>query len=618
MKSPYDFYTEPCQLCISREGNTYDVCGWCHDDDTHYKARDGQYPGDYIRIPTGGDGYPFHAMPHSMRKYFQSDKYIPEMDGAIPPDCEPSDASVAKSSFEATEGILNLFNSGERPAWPVKPNQVESFLKHVVEVEQGLAFNPSGLDVTGKVEFRYLTYTLKENTSIDLEEVLLQARQFCSEDLDDYQKNIRLWKRLKQSNKANIPVLEVVCHEAFHILQAVNMPTVGKRFDAERRLSLLKLLLVEDFFLDRNEETQYGNGLYELLEKLDEESELYHSISRLFGYCQSDIELMSYYASENKISLNLFDLIEGSAYFFQKLLFQPDYNPENCSQLLNLPKVYTKAWNTFKEMGGTDPLNFLLFSHLALSVGLIFDKEDLNGHVISPLNLFAGLLHLMNELDDFPQSLPRNLQLNNRNIEEILETIGFEKNSETLLDHFHYRPNDQVNYFLDIAVRTWSIRTQLFNFMGHIGLSKSEYNNFVHLAENMQDVQKGFAGERREALQKTLGELYPALTDDILLPSLLAFELDALHILMNVNDLTKNTEFIGLLGTETVTVGNENELLDLTERFDTYLLEKNTFCCIEHGIVPPRKIRDCKNSDSLSVIIEKKFDKKINDLVEFV
>lgn len=557
-------------------------------------------------------------MPHLTRKYYRNGKHLPEMNGAVPPDCKPGDADEARSSLEATENILKLFDSGARPAAPVKPEHVNRFLEQVTEVEQALAYNPSGMDVTGKVEFRYLTYSLMENKPVKLDEILRHARQFCSEEPADYPDNLIRWEQAKQSGNANIPVLEVVCHEAFHIIQAATLPVVGMRFDAERRLSLLKLILVEDFFLDRQGVCKYGNGLYELLEKAEPDSELYHLLSRLFDSCRGDIELIGYYATRSKVGVNLFDLIEGSAYFFQKLLFQPDYHPDSCLEFATLPKVYTNAWGVFSEMGGTDPLDFLLFCHLALSVGLIFDKEDLSERPFSPLALLAGLLYLMDKLKDFPQRLPENMPLSDQNIREVLETVGFGQDTDVLLEHLHHRPSAQVWRFLDIAVRVWSTRTQLFEFMKHVGLSRSEYNNFADLAGYMQDARKGFADERRQALREVLGQRFPILGGDILLPLLLAFELDALLILLDVNNLAKNTEFTSLLGTEQVTVERENALLDLTERLDDYLLEKNVFCCAEHGIVPAQQIPSCANSDSLQHMTESLLQRKISDFIEFV
>ncbi len=79
MSESYDFYIEPCQLCIERAGTKkYDLidgCGWCNDADTHYEDSS-EHPGAIVKIPHHGDGYPFHESPHPERKYFKGRKQI--------------------------------------------------------------------------------------------------------------------------------------------------------------------------------------------------------------------------------------------------------------------------------------------------------------------------------------------------------------------------------------------------------------------------------------------------------------------------------------------------------------------------------------------------------------
>ncbi len=82
----FDYYIEPCQLCISRNGSTYDTCGWCNDDDTHFKTSDGKYPGDYIKITAENMGYPFHNSPQETRKYYKNNVFIAESIGKRPAD----------------------------------------------------------------------------------------------------------------------------------------------------------------------------------------------------------------------------------------------------------------------------------------------------------------------------------------------------------------------------------------------------------------------------------------------------------------------------------------------------------------------------------------------------
>ena len=58
-KEAYDYYIEPCQLCISRGTNTNEFggCGWCAEgEETYFKNSNKKYIGNYIKIPYKGYG----------------------------------------------------------------------------------------------------------------------------------------------------------------------------------------------------------------------------------------------------------------------------------------------------------------------------------------------------------------------------------------------------------------------------------------------------------------------------------------------------------------------------------------------------------------------------------
>lgn len=99
MVKAYDSYIEPCQLCIGRasEGkhNLISECGWCNDSDTHHQTSS-KYAGDIIKLPNGGDGYPYHKSPHPERKYFLGRSQLKEFDGAAPPDSTSTSRSVSE------------------------------------------------------------------------------------------------------------------------------------------------------------------------------------------------------------------------------------------------------------------------------------------------------------------------------------------------------------------------------------------------------------------------------------------------------------------------------------------------------------------------------------------
>lgn len=91
----YDYYIEPCQFCITRAKNGADIsdCGWCGSgEDTRYRTSH-EHPGDIVKIPAGGYGYPYHDSPHPERKYYRNGRHIPALDGDTPLDTESTGGS---------------------------------------------------------------------------------------------------------------------------------------------------------------------------------------------------------------------------------------------------------------------------------------------------------------------------------------------------------------------------------------------------------------------------------------------------------------------------------------------------------------------------------------------
>lgn len=108
----FDYYIEPCQFCITRAKNGADIseCGWCGSgEDTHYRSSH-EHPGNIVKIPADGYGYPYHDSPHPERKYYKDGRHILEMDGQAPADLgHTSSSSALPNSFPATFGdVLGL------------------------------------------------------------------------------------------------------------------------------------------------------------------------------------------------------------------------------------------------------------------------------------------------------------------------------------------------------------------------------------------------------------------------------------------------------------------------------------------------------------------------------
>ena len=187
--------------------------------------------------------------------------------------------------------MLGLLNSGAKRTLNINPEHVESFLNKMSKIYNNSVSSPSTLDFTGKIEFRFLTYKVyKKSGDLTEDMSVVKSLVFGSK---------KQWETLTETLNYK-DLCEVVAHESFHIIQAITCDSTGMRFDAERRLSVLKWMLIEDFFLDRNGKVPFGIDAYELLHHLDAKSEVYYYISRNFDYCRGDVDLIDNYSNNSK------------------------------------------------------------------------------------------------------------------------------------------------------------------------------------------------------------------------------------------------------------------------------------------------------------------------------
>jgi len=604
----YDYYIEPCQLCISRNGVTYNKCGWCHDTDTHFKKKNGEFPGDWIKIINGGGGYPFHEIPHPTRKYFKNNKFIIRSEGALPPGVSSLEIKSAYAKNEVVSEMLGIFKSGARRTLDVNNEHIKKFLEDFARIGNDNLSSPPKLDVTGKIEFRFLYYTLT-----------CTSREIDS-DIDAINRAIIDDKKYSELfDGKHRGLCEAMAHEAFHIVQAVTTDSVGMRFDAARRLSILKWMLIEDFFLDRNGKVPWGTDAYELLYYLDDRSELYHYISRNFDYCRSDIDLIKRYSHNSKqFGLNMFDLIEGSAFVFQKISIYKNITVSdilNEAHKYNLPIVYINAIKYYIKKGGGDPVEFSLFCYCALKYGLIIDEEDLVDKPMNPVSLFGYLCSLKCEHPDFIE-FDECIEVKSLfELRAILKKIGYSIESG-FIKHLNIESLDALERFVLTSLKYKKIVTEIFTFLKHLGLSSSDYENLKHLISSQQEIRLGQANERLESVKALLSKEIAISDDDIVVPYLLSFQKTSLNLLFKLNNVTKMAKYTGAFGEEDVTTNSENEIIDIIERVNECMSDKNTiFCCEEHGLVSYSNIIMSSNHHCLNNIVFERFSRHLTDMI---
>ncbi len=605
-KEEYDYYIEPCQRCINSDGGTYEKCGWCHDSDTFYTKRD-RYLGNYIKLPYKGCGYPYHEIPHPTRRYYKNNEYIEGSEGAIPSDVTYGDIMGAHARNEAVSGLLGLFKSGVRPTLSVNKKHVDEFLKNMSEIAQrSVSSDPPLLDVTGKTEFRFLTYTI-----LSLSMDIIADTNKIEDSINNSEQQLAALINQSEYRK----LCEVIAHEAFHILQAITTNSIGVRFDAQRRLSVLKWMLIEDFFLDRNGTVPFDTDAYNLLHYLDEQSGIYHHISRNFDYCRSDAKLiLNYSHNSNLFDLNMFDLIEGNAFVFQKYILNNWVTIKDIVSESKMSAVYLNALNHYANSGGKDPIEFTLFCFSALKIGLIVDEDDFIDKPFNPVSLFGYICSLKKEQPNFLECDDFERVINLFEVRPLLERMGYSVNNAFIkyLDDKHI---DDIRLFLTNALKYRKIHAEIFKFLKHVGLSESEYKNLKDLIESQQEIRLGQANERLKAVMTSVANELSIADNDLIMPFLLSFSYNALQILIQINNLTNNAKYVGAFGEE-ITTNSENTIINMIERLsDCMNYCKPIFCCDKHGFVSYKKILTCEDPNGLNNVLNSRFSRKLQEMI---
>lgn len=590
----YDYYVEPCQLCISRNGSTYSSCGWCQESDTHYKKGDGTFPGDWVSIPYGGYGYPFHELPHETRKYYKNNNHIELSDGNLPSDISDIDVRTAISRNISSNKIYDhLKEGGHIFKAKLKEKQVDDLITSNEQLNFIELNNNIKSDITGLVEFRSFTYKIH------------------GKDID---KKINILKKstnpymVSKNSPIMTSIFEALIHESYHLIQGVLQPSVSKMFDSSRRLSILKLITFESEVLDFNKKIKFDDGIYSLLYNINESSELYDTASRCVEYCINDIRIIKEYIGFTKFnSLTIYDLIEGEAYFIQKIMSGND--PLLGIESINT--IYSNAWNFYKNKTNKNIYEFITIIHLSLKYGVIIEGDDITNKSTSPLIIFTYLCAI-NERGNINKE-------DNASIDNLFTVFSYLDKKELTYDKKDLIPillnNEYISSFLEKCDFFYNVRDEIFKYLNSTGLSKYEYNNLLDLSNALDTVKKGFANERTKSIKESFSLNIPSLTKDVFIPTLLTSPKKLSRTILKVDEVSKYSRYLGLLGTEEVFLKDENNIIDLIERIELVSLRKNVFCCDKHGIVSFSNVFSCDNPLGLNGQVEKIMNLKLNNII---
>lgn len=108
----YDYFTEPCQLCIERErDNSHSSlgCGWCEDNGV---ADLFGYPGKLLRFDED-EGYQYHQFPHPERRFYKDGEELVGRQGYAPvhPDSiQPDPRQLHRIAVATTDLIREKYS----------------------------------------------------------------------------------------------------------------------------------------------------------------------------------------------------------------------------------------------------------------------------------------------------------------------------------------------------------------------------------------------------------------------------------------------------------------------------------------------------------------------------
>lgn len=590
--SEYDYYIEPCQLCISREGKTYESCGWCHDSDTFHANRD-TYPGNYIKIQYGGDGYPFHDTPHLTRVYFKNGNRIEGSGASIPKD-ELDENTIDLDALEIQEiGSVQCRKKG----------QVNEFVKRYYHSNnRELKLEGKSSILTGNFDY----YTLGISFS------------GLSDQLVESSKNVLAEMEKKYGNQLNkqvdlnaliteFPALldlkigeELFAHEYFHLYQTLTLGSAYKLYESSREIAYLKVIILfslisEDYKFD----IDLKETIFHRISSITCEDNR-RSIESLFDMYRLNVDLLdNFFMYNREAELNIVDLLEGEAFFFQKLVNRT-IDIETFSPKENSP--YLKAYNIFKSQGGSELIVFLIFCNLSLKYGML-DDGDFMAIMPTPPDIFLHLCDSINELESIltPSMLSNNF-FGHPSVSDKFEMWGItlKEVEKDLLNSTHLH-EDEV-YAVSLTCKLIEASSEKVE-----SLFKERKVKF-----SVSDVS--ISDPRAKAIKDSILSATPAFGSDAFLAIFLVNYAFSHEFVFKEFGKHLNVEYSGLFDRQ-ITARQEDEIYKLATEIDQLQKMGMVYCCSEHGEVSFSIFSSCSNPTSLNSRVYSFFDKSLLDLI---
>ncbi|MBT9099246.1 hypothetical protein KFZ76_16250 [Methylovulum psychrotolerans] len=631
LKKTYDYYIEPCQLCIQRNGATYENCGWCHDSDTHYSNRDGEYCGDYIILPYGGYGYPFHELPHPTRKYYKSNRYLENSDGKLPTDVSLTDIKEAKARNSATEKLRNTIKSGVYK-FLKNPNssnieKIDSFAKKYKSFKYGddLKFNQlnlEGTNLTGNIDHSTLDISfsgLNQDIPEQFECLLSKLNELQDKErIYDTEYLVEQYPEFRNMLK----IWELFAHEYFHLIQILTLDVCQWLYLCDREITHLKAVIFY-FAIQKNIKFQFGKTIFESLKKINEKS-----AEEFFNITSHKIDVINnfYGHSSKNMGLTTADIVESSAYVFQKTM-----NRSGSIDLFNAknkPK-YTKSTDFFLNKGGNVNVVFLLISWQSLKYGHLDTGEFMEDIPTAPeiFEYLCGYIGIFEQkIYEAKHSIPSLFNgVESLSVKEILDVTGKSKIKQKLTalgyESKEYMDSDllailnemeegKFKVFSMLLVITNEIDNKIQDFfkLRQVKFSRSKKINYAEIQD-----------KKLFAIANEMENRFPFIQSVYFIPLLLCdFKFSSSIMHGGTGKILKNIRFDSFFQKNTTHV-IDVAFVAMINSFEKFLVRqgKGTHCCAEHTEkVNVEDIWDCTNEDSLAAHFFNLTGKKLKEVMD--
>lgn len=382
-------------------------------------------------------------------------------------------------------------------------------------------------------------------------------------------------------------VQELQSHEYFHLIQTLLLPSCYSLYKASREMASLKVMIF-CLHLQTGGKLSLNKGIsvFEYLEYISDD-DIRGYLQRFFDMykCNTNIVGNFFSYSEKNTHVNMVDLMEGAAYFFQKLANRTisidTFTPKKNSS-------YLVAYDYFKKSGGKEDLLFIVLCHISLKYGVL-DDGDFMEFMPTPQDIFESLCGQIDCYNDYLSDVPFSFSLfGSYSPLEKLEKWGFSTES-----HDHSLEKEMVGMSDEELYATGKI-------MGLCNIVDMDVQKYFERARVKLKKSRIDPDEMRaSSIIIKFRNDYAAFESYLFLSLLLTNYNFSSIMLYRYLPKIKNVEYKGLFGEDTNTLMDDN-LFKLVDNIDCLLVNGVTYCCQEHGNVPFRKLIACKSNSGLN------------------